>query len=186
MPLFRPISLALVSMACLLPALAPAQGLGDAAKKEKQKRAAVPATPAKTYTESDLAERAVPAGETTSAPETAEPAQPGTPVPAAPQAASSDDAGDRRRAEEAAWRERVGLARERVDRARMKHEQLSKLTLVPGYEFVDAKGRTVYGSIEALQQATAEAKRELDDAQRALEDLLEQARRASVPPGWLR
>jgi hypothetical protein len=44
----------------------------------------------------------------------------------------------------------------------------------------------VIGSIEQLQGLTARAKADLDEAQEALDDLLQQARRAGVPPGWLR
>ena len=58
--------------------------------------------------------------------------------------------------------------------------------LVPGYEYVDSSGRTVIRSIEELQGLTARAKAEREAAEKALEDLLEEARRANVPPGWLR
>jgi hypothetical protein len=44
----------------------------------------------------------------------------------------------------------------------------------------------VIGSVGELQKLTADAKAELDAAQKALEDLEEEARRANVPPGWLR
>jgi len=60
------------------------------------------------------------------------------------------------------------------------------MNLVPGYEYQDGKGRTVIGSVEELQRMTAAAKAELDAAEKALADLRERARRAGVPPGWLR
>jgi hypothetical protein len=60
------------------------------------------------------------------------------------------------------------------------------MNLVPGYEYVDAKGMPAIRSVEELQALTARAKAELEAAQKSLEDLLEQARHASVPPGWLR
>jgi hypothetical protein len=60
------------------------------------------------------------------------------------------------------------------------------LNLVPGYVYQDDRGRTVIGSVEELQKLTAAAKAELDAAEKAKEDLFEEARRANVPPGWLR
>ena len=50
----------------------------------------------------------------------------------------------------------------------------------------DAAKKEKARSVEHLQGLTAEAKSELDEAERALADLLEDARRAGVPPGWLR
>jgi hypothetical protein len=57
---------------------------------------------------------------------------------------------------------------------------------VPGYEYVDERGRAVIRSVEELQKLTATAKAELGAAEKALDDLLEEARRANVLPGWLR
>jgi predicted metal-dependent phosphoesterase TrpH len=84
------------------------------------------------------------------------------------------------------WRQSVAQARARVERARRSYQTLAGLNLVPGYEYQDAKGRTVIHSVDELQRMTAEAKAELDAAEKALADLLERARRAGVPPGWLR
>jgi hypothetical protein len=80
----------------------------------------------------------------------------------------------------------VAEARQKVDAARKKHDALASLNLVPGYEYVDASGRTLIGSVGQLQALTARAKADLEAAERELEDLLEAARRANVPPGWLR
>lgn len=119
------------------------------------------------------------------APEEAPP--PVRPVPSSGTTSASveDESAARVRAEEM-WRTRVAEARAEVDRARRAHETLSGMNLVPGYEYVDAKGRTVIGSVGELQQLTAAAKARRDAAEKALDDLLEQARRANVPPGWLR
>jgi hypothetical protein len=84
------------------------------------------------------------------------------------------------------WRGRVNQARARVERARQAYQKLAGMNLVPGYEYQDERGRTVIASIEQLQGMTAAAKAELDAAEKALADLLEEARRANVPPGWLR
>jgi hypothetical protein len=44
----------------------------------------------------------------------------------------------------------------------------------------------VITSIEQLQGKTAAAKKAVEAAERALVNLEEEARRAGVPPGWLR
>jgi hypothetical protein len=67
------------------------------------------------------------------------------------------------------------------------HAALASLSFgLEDNEVFDAHGQVLYRSLGDLQQATARAKAERDAAQRALEDLLEEARRAGVPPGWLR
>jgi hypothetical protein len=174
-----------------LPATAPAQGLGDAAKKEKDRRASSPAPKGRTYTQEELAKLPPVANEPGPAPEGAPvAAAPSTapaaaPVPAA-DAQAVDEEAERRAEAEESWRARVAEARQKVDAARKKHDALASLNLVPGYEYVDASGRTLIGSVGQLQALTARAKADLEAAERELEDLLEAARRANVPPGWLR
>jgi hypothetical protein len=166
---------------CLaLAASSPAQGLGDAAKKEKKRRAES-STAAKTYTEDDLQGLAPIANDSDD------------PVPASPAVAptrstdSSTSSRDRSREDsEALWRGRVNAARARIKRARAAYETASKMYLVPGYVYVDEKNRPVIRSVGELQKITAQAKAELEAAERDLADLLESARRAGVPPGWLR
>lgn len=173
-----------------LPATAPAQGLGDAAKKEKERRASSPAPKGRTYTLEELAKLPPVANEPAPSPEGVSPSAPSAapaaaPVPAA-DAPAVDEEAERRAEAEESWRARVAEARQKVEAARKKHETLAGLNLVPGYEYVDGSGRTVIGSIGQLQALTARARAELEAAERELEDLLEAARRADVPPGWLR
>jgi hypothetical protein len=177
----------------VLPEVAAAQGLGDASKKEKARREQTKAPNAKTYTQDELATLPPVANEP--APTTGEEAPPaaGTSgrsgaravAPFFPEETSAEPEGSTR-GDEALWRTNVAQARARVDRARASHQRLAGLNLVPGYEYQDESGRTVIGSVEQLQGLTASAKRELDAAEKALADLLEEARRAGVPPGWLR
>jgi hypothetical protein len=87
---------------------------------------------------------------------------------------------------ESAWRARVAQAQRRIEDARKVYEYWNSHTLVRGEVLVDEKGRTVIGSIEELQGKTAAARRALEGAERALANLEEEARRAGVPPGWLR
>jgi hypothetical protein len=171
----------------LVPAMVGAQGLGDAAKKEQAKRKQTPqqSSKARTYTEDEL--RTLPpianAGEDSDA--AAAPAAVAE-TGSAP-AGSGGDPGERlRKQDERMWRSRVATANRRLAAAQKAYQTLSGMTLVPGYVYVDQNGRTVIHSVEQLQSMTARAKANLDAAQKALDDLLEEARRANVPPGWLR
>jgi hypothetical protein len=182
-----------------LPPITAAQGLGDASKKEKARREQGKTPKAKTYTQEDLPtlppdanEPATDTGESVPSPaaslpvpsrsEEAPPSATGEPIFEEERSRPAENA----RGDENLWRGRVAQARARVDRARQRHQTLAGLNLVPGYEYQDERGRTVISSVEQLQGMTAAAKAELDAAEKALADLLEEARRASVPPGWLR
>lgn len=171
----------------VLPATLAAQGLGDASKKEQARRKQVQqqhGTEAKTYTDADVKGRA-PANETGAAsPAARDQGAPGGEKTATDPAAGADER--LRQQDEQRWRSRLAAANARLAAARQAHETLASLTLVPGYVYQDENGRTVIGSVEQLQRMTGRAKADLDSAQKALDDLLEEARRANVPPGWLR
>jgi hypothetical protein len=160
-----------------------AQGLGDAAKKEQVRRKDTQqkGTKAKTYTEDQLKELPPIANEKDSGA-----AAKGSTGSVAPAVGSGGGEEARRAQDEAYWRSRVANAQARLEGVREEHQRLSALVLVPGYVYVDQNGRTVIHSVEQLQGMTARAKADLDGAQKALDDLLEEARRANVPPGWLR
>jgi hypothetical protein len=172
-----------------LPPVTGAQGLGDASKKEKERRDQGKAPKAKTYKQEELATLPPVAnepGQTASdstPPPVVESAAPIFPSERAPAADSEENA---RRGQETQWHGSVTRAQARVERARKEYEARAALNLVPGYRYVDKNGRTLVGSVEELQKLTAQAKTELDAAERALAELLERARRENVPPGWLR
>ncbi len=84
------------------------------------------------------------------------------------------------------WRERVAAATARVQTARARYDAVKDMSLAPGQAFVDRNGRAVVRSPDHLQRIVANARAELDAADKALEDLLEAARREGIPPGWLR
>lgn len=107
------------------------------------------------------------------------------------QAGSSGDADSEResrerRRSEVEWRSRVHSARARIETAKKRRASLDGLNLSVGEYYVDAQGRTVIQSLEHLQRLVREADEEVVAAEAALKDLLEEARRAGVPPGWLR
>ena len=101
---------------------------------------------------------------------------------ASSRASEGDPEGDRRQADEATWRGRMASARAKVETARKKHETFSQMWLVPdGSYYVDKKTGERINSAEELQGRTAAAKAELDAAEKALENLELEARRASIP-----
>jgi Mg-chelatase subunit ChlI len=170
-----PSRMAVVIMAVsLLPAVdAGAQGLGDAAKKEKQRRERA-ANPAKTYTQGDLKALPPVANEGSSSARTV--SETASSAQTAPQPAEQpgDSEAQKRGQDEKAWRSQVAAARERVAVTRKTYETVGPMNWAPEGEYVDFEGMK------------AAAKGQYEAAQKALDDLLEEARRANIPPGWLR
>ncbi len=115
----RLVHTAAVTVAALLLASAgSAQGLGDVAAREKQKRKAAPAKPAKVYTESDIGHSAAPASATPELPATADAAAAaqgqgeGGKSAAEGKAVDPEKAAEEARAKaEADWRKRLEDAR---------------------------------------------------------------------------
>ena len=91
-----------------------------------------------------------------------------------------------RKLQEAEWRNRFHEARERVGLAREQKAVWDGVHYVEGIKLVDENGNVVVESLDDLRRFVAEASQELTDAERALRNLGEEARRAGAPPGWLR
>lgn len=91
-----------------------------------------------------------------------------------------------RREEEIGWRGRMSRALERLKLAQERYEWVNGLYIFEGAWYEDEKANKVITSLAQLRQMIQEAKAELDAATQALNDLKEEARRAGVPPGWLR
>ena len=177
------------AMLCLVAPLAHAQGLADVAKKEEDRRKTLP-EPAKVYTNKDL--NAVPAGSP-------------PPVPA-PAAAAPADAKDKAAADDKAkagdkdgkvpvkdqkyWAERLKALQDKLARdqnyAEAMQTRINSLTA----DFAnrdDPAQRAVVG--QNRQKAVAELAnltKSIQDTNKAIADLQEEARRAGVPPGWMR
>jgi hypothetical protein len=151
-----------------------AQGLGDAAAREKQKRRdQKQPPPAKVFTDSDLAKDKPPAdaaGEAASSPG-ATPAPDPTPDPAMDELERERT---ERKLQEAEWRMRFANAREQVALAEAAcwHE-------VVRTEFY--QGIPVQMKVKEFVESE-----ELRQARRALSDLEEEFRRTGLPPGWTR
>src|SRR4051812_8617023 len=166
--------------------------LGEVAKKEADRRKAQPA-PAKVYTNKDL-------------PATAQKPAAGSPAPGAesstpadPVAAATANAGDQKPAEpmaeggqktETYWKNRMAAAREELRRSQMFAEALQTR--------INALNKDVATRDNPVQRARAsedrnEALAELDRVKKDVErgtkqigDIEEEARKAGVPPAWVR
>ena len=157
------------------------QDLASAAEKEKERRKKA-AAPATTYTDKDL-----PGGTTGASAKSG--AQP---------SASPAPAGETRSAprDEAYWRGRAtGLrnaivaAEQRVKRAQDDYDGARKGNVQPLP--IDAMSQVpplpqVNPDADRLQKELEDAKAALSQAQKALEDFEEEARKAGALPGWLR
>jgi hypothetical protein len=167
----------------------PAQSLSDAALKEKERRQKVreqSGGSSRVVTETELKSNG---GKLANDPSVVSPSQPpngGSSVFEATPAREAGDASAPRSNQEGQWRSRARAAQARLDRAQKAYDTLRSMFLVDGEAYVDKNGRAVVTSVEELQRLTAQAKAELDAAQKALETLQETARHQSIPPGWLR
>jgi hypothetical protein len=171
-----------------------AQSLGDLAKREQERRKAQPPA-VKTYTNDDLKQLPPPSG------------SPGTAAKPADAAAKSADAkaGDAKAAEpekvdaskpaepakdEAYWRGRITSAREDVRRNEAFKEALQTRinALTADFSARDDPYQRAKVS-DDRQKALAELARvstDIDKTTKLIADIEDEARRAGVPPGWLR
>ena len=163
---------------------ADAQSLADVARQEEARRKAIK-QPARVYTNDDLKRyqplSTLPAAEPAPPPPQAAPPAPKPPEPAAPQEPVKD---------EAYWRARVGDVRTRIDRAQLQIDALQTQANSLYADFVNRDDPVQRLQLEARRQKVLaeldRTKTELVELQKAAADIEEEARRAGVPPGWLR
>jgi hypothetical protein len=164
-----------------------AQTLADVAKKEEERRKALPAS-AKVYTNKDLT--ALPAG---AMPPPA-PAAPSSLAEAAKAAADADKAAKDKSNEpakdQAYWSGRRKTIQDKIDRDQTYVEALQTRVNSLSADFVNRDDPAQRKVIETeRQKAVTELGRlqqEIVTGKKALADLEEEARRAGVPPGWMR
>lgn len=160
------------------------QSLADVAKKEEDRRKTVK-DGAKTYTNKDLK----PVPQPQAPPATASPAAADAKEPAADKA---DDKGDAKgeTKDRAYWFGRMQGLREQLERDRTFAEALQSRINALTADFAardDPAQRSQIGV--AREKAVAELERlklAIDEGTKAIAALEEEARRAGVPPGWLR
>jgi hypothetical protein len=167
-----------------LASVAAAQSLGAVAEKEESRRKKV-AKPGKVYTNESLRRGSDAPPPSASPPPP--PATAGSGKPAEdPKAESEPD----RRKDEAHWRGRMTKAREGLDRARTFRDALQSRINALTADFTardDPAQRTVVSN--ERQKAIAELNRvtaEIAAFEKEIRDIEEEARKAGVPPGWLR
>ena len=148
------------------------QSLDDAARREKERRAKAARSPARSYTDADLASR-----DGTKAAQPSPSPSPSPSGPASGPSASPSPGPDERalrREKELEWRERFANARARVATA----EAAAWRTVV---EVVYVSGIPVQQQVRRFEETD-----DLRAARRALSDLEEEFRRTGLPPGWTR
>ncbi|HXK08965.1 MAG TPA: hypothetical protein VMT70_04930 [Vicinamibacteria bacterium] len=174
--------------ALLLLVLAPvpafAQGLGDAAARERQKREEKKAPPAKVFTDQDLPGHAKGSGSpgedgsAEASPPGDNPSAPGAKVAAGSKTAEPTDPVEKERQQrkllEAEWRVRFANAREEL--ANAEANSWREVVRTDFYQGIPVQMRV------KEQVETEELKR----ARKALADLEEEFRRTGLPPGWAR
>lgn len=170
-----------------------AQSLADVAKKEEERRKEVK-QPSKTYTNKDLKPvPPSPPSETAQAPAAAA----GEPADAAT-AKSADDASkpeaDKAKTEpvkdQAYWAGRLKGLQTQLDRDQSYFDALQSRINALTADFTARDDPAQRAQIAADRQKALDElgrlKQALQDDRKALSDLDEEARRAGVPPGWLR
>lgn len=169
------------------------QTLGEVAKKEADRRKAQPQT-GKVYTNKDLpASAQKPA---TANPSTETPAQtPTDPVAAATEQKAEDGKapGDKPQGDQkdqAYWKDRMATAREELRRSEMFAEALQTRVNTLNKDFNSRDNpaqRSAIGAdrTEALNELTR-VKQDVERGKKQIADIEEEARKAGVPPGWVR
>jgi hypothetical protein len=165
--------------------------LGEVARQEAERRREQPAA-AKIYTNKDLPPSAQDRGPLPSAyPDTSDQAS-AAPAPEASAQPSGKVAGPGEEPvrNQAWWRDRIGQVRERLRVLEEEAEALQSRINVLSRDFVSRDNpvqRTRIGEERAVAiEELARARDAIALGRQEIADIEEEARRASVPPGWLR
>src|SRR5436190_9110175 len=175
-----------------------AQSLGELAKKEAERRKTVP-TAAKTYTNEDLKKLPPAAGEGTAPPvdpakaaealkalDPSKPADKTKPTEIKPENTPAADAAK----DEKYWRDRITAVREDIRRNEAFRSALQTQINALSTDFANRDDPAQRAKIaDDRQKALAEMARlalDIDKANKLIADIEEEARKAGVPPGWIR
>jgi hypothetical protein len=163
---------------------ASAQSLAAVARKEDARRKQVKQS-AKVITNKDLRPVNTPPPPV-QAPAATPPAQPeGAPAGEAP-----PDEAQQREQDEQAWRAKMADARQALDRSQMYADALQSKINSLWADFTARDNPVERAQIEAdRKKAIAEQERvkgEIETQKKAIADLEEEARKAGIPPGWIR
>jgi len=183
----------LAALLVIAPTIAAAQTLADVARVEEARRKTVE-KPGKVYTNVDLQNDftvpAAPAPGTDTTPGTISPSEPASKVPAPAAAAKADASSSGGKQDETFWKTRYAAAKDTLNRSRMFLDALQSR--------INALTTQIINRDDPYQQATLEqdrqtnlnelerVKRDIESQTKAIADIEDEARRAGVPPGWLR
>ena len=204
-PFARPLSCmaaVILAFACGTGAVS-AQSLGELAKREEARRAAIKST-GKVYTNDNVRSEPAPRGAApapvpapaSSAP-AAQPSPSGVAPPAAaaagtekPDAGATPPAANDPKKDEAGWRQRVQTSRDALGRAETFAEALQTRINALSNDFTSRDDPAQRAKIATdRQKALAEldrVKQEIQQHTKALKGVQEEARKSGVPPGWVR
>jgi hypothetical protein len=185
-------------LACLsFPSLVAAQSIVDVARAEEARRKTV-RTPTKVYTNEDLLrpDGTGPAP-TASSPGATAPADSGktdatkAATPPAPNEAKKDDPKkDEPKKDETYWKNRMTVAREAAAHDKVLLDALQSRVNALSTDFVNTSDPAQRAVVETNRKtALGEMDRltkDLEKQNKAMVDTQEEARKANVPPGWLR
>ena len=165
-----------------------AQGLGDVARKEEERRKDIKA-PAKVYTNKDLGSVPDAPSGTFSSPTASGSASTEAPKDAA--SAKSDDAKDKGPTKDQAyWSGRKKDLQTKLDSDQTLADALQSRINALNTDFVNRDDPVQRAGIDRdRKKANSELdrlKKSVQDGKKALSDLDEEARKAGVPAGWLR
>jgi hypothetical protein len=178
-----PVGLLVVALA----ASAGGQSLGDLARKEERRRKDVK-KPAKVYTNKDLGQ-VEPAPAPIVPPATASPTDPAADGKK-PEVAAGPTEEDQRAASQEQWRTRMAEARTQLERSKMYAEALQTRANSLWADFTARDDPAQRSVIETDRKKTLSeldrVKSDIESQTKAVAELEDEARRAGVPPGWLR
>ena len=176
-----------------------AQSLGDVAKKEEQRRKTVKSS-GKVYTNDELKRDptpSVPASASTGT--TSTPSASSTPAPAPAPAPSDKNAGKgdsvdkdngADKSDEKTWRKRIANARESLQRSQAFADALQSQLNALSTDFVNRddpiQRQQIANKRDGVVAELDRVKKEVAAHTKAISDIQEEARRANVPPGWVR
>ncbi len=168
-----------------------AQSLAEVAKKEEERRKSVPAK-AKVYTNKDLA--ALPPGSAPPSSGTSDSPAPKTDADSAKDAKEPAAGKPQKDAEppkdQAYWSGRLKALQDKLDRDTSFADALQTKVNSLTADFVNRDDPAQRAVIERDRQKAlaqlATLQKDIANGKKAIADLQEEARRAGVPPGWLR
>jgi hypothetical protein len=172
---------------------AAAQSLGELAKQEEARRKAIRSS-GKVYTNGNLEAQPAPATPPAAASQPSAPAAPSasgsTPAASAPAGGASSAPASSTPKTEADWRKRISDERDALSRAQIFADALQTRINALSTDFVNTDDPAKRDMVAADRQKSLSeldrVRQEIQQHQKAITDVQDEARRAGVPAGWVR